>query len=154
MVGILFQESVRRVIQVFPTLAGFTLPLFSASRVLTLNSYSLMCMGKKEREQKENKSKSTLFSLGVGHMEYWTLGLWNCVNDCYRQLYISFLSMILLGFVVRVLRTLHHIVHLRFWLPRGGYVRARHLGASKGNQSIIISAQGAFRAVVETFSKL
>lgn len=109
---------------------------------------------KKEWEQKENESKNTLFSLVVGHMGYWTLGLWNCGNGCDPQLYISFFSLILLGYVVRFLSTIHHIVHLRFWILRGGYAGARHLGASKGNQNIIIRAQGAFRAVVETSSKL
>jgi len=87
-------------------------------------------------------------------MGYWTLGMWNCGNGCDRQLFISFILILLLGFVVRFLRTLHHTVHLRFWLPREGYARARHLGAAKRNQNIIIKAQGAFRPLTETFVKL
>lgn len=55
---------------------------------------------------------------------------------------------------MRFLSTLHHIVHFRFWPPRGGYAGTRHLDASKENRNIIISAQGEFMAAMETFIKL
>ena len=86
-VGMLSQGSVRWAFRLLPTLSGFTFPLFSSCRVLTLNSYSLMCTGKTEvlnlllketaiKREQEQKYIVQPGSRAYGVLDPWDVELW------------------------------------------------------------------------------